>query len=275
MLDGMYIELHRTFHRLQERSESEDYSLFANGQSLNWVDLNELYRVVILSEAGSGKTEEIRNTTQQIRAKGKPAFFIRLEHMATDFECAFEEGSFAEFQAWKATDAEGWLFLDSVDESRLKNPSDFNLAISRLGVQLGTAKQRLHIVITSRTSAWRSATDLDLCSKHLAVNPKQGKFEIVTLGELTAKQVEIFITAKGVKNTQLFLNAIERTDAWSFTSRPQDLAELTEFWNIHDRILIRHELFMKRRKRLWGRRSIFSPAPVFAQASSCAQWQQP
>ena len=37
-------------------------------------------------------------------------------------------------------------------------------------------------------------------------------------------------------------------------------------------LLIRHELFMKRHRRLWGHRNTFSPAPVFAQASSCAQW---
>ena len=40
-------------------------------------------------------------------------------------------------------------------------------------------------------------------------------------------------------------------------------------------LLIRHKLFMKRHRRRWGHRNTFSPAPVFAQASSCARSQQP
>jgi DNA-binding transcriptional LysR family regulator len=36
-------------------------------------------------------------------------------------------------------------------------------------------------------------------------------------------------------------------------------------------LLIRHGLFMRRRRRLSGHRNTFSPALAFAQASSCAQ----
>ena len=40
-------------------------------------------------------------------------------------------------------------------------------------------------------------------------------------------------------------------------------------------LLIRHDLFMKRRKPLSDRQSTFSPAPGFSPASSCAQSLQP
>lgn len=268
----MFIELYRTFHELSAGPESKrlDISvLFPKGESLNWQDLFKQYRIVILSEAGSGKTEEVRNAARNLRKVGKSAFFIRLEHVARDFEVAFEEGSYEEFQSWMASDEEGWLLLDSVDEARLRDPRDFEAAIRKLGFFLASAKQRVHVVITGRTSAWRPQTDLALCTKHLAfslptvsattdVNSdgfaheirteesatrrEEPVFKVVALDDLSPGQVELFAKAKGVTNAGLFLDAVERADAWPFTSRPLDLEELVEFWTDHGRIGRRLEL---------------------------------
>lgn len=48
--------------------------------------------------------------------------------------------------------------------------------------------------------------------------------------------------ARGINDTAAFLNAVERADALSFTSRPQDLEELTEFWIDEGQIGSRLEL---------------------------------
>ena len=45
-----------------------------------------------------------------------------------------------------------------------------------------------------------------------------------------------------MQDPKTFCNAVDRKDAWSLTSRPQDLAELVEFWNEHQRIGSRLEL---------------------------------
>jgi len=154
-----FIELNRTFHELsQYASESDDVDLshvFHVRSRLSWPDLIREYRVVLLSEAGSGKTEEIRHVAQKLRSDGKAAFFVRLEHIPHHFEDAFEIGSFEQFQGWLSSGDEGWLLLDSVDEARLRNPGDFELAIRKLGKRISTAKDRTHIVITGRTPAWR------------------------------------------------------------------------------------------------------------------------
>lgn len=272
MLSGMFIELGRIFHQLSgsiESTRSDVDLFFPTGKSLGWNDLIKEHRVIILSEAGSGKTEEIRNAARRLRTDGRAAFFIRLEHVARDFEIAFEEGSYEEFQRWMASDNEGWLLLDSVDEARLREPGDFEAAIRKLGRLLTSAKQRVHIVITGRTPAWRPKTDLALCVGHLpftkpsvfesaekcasecereirteeSINKnEEPSFKIVSLDDLTSRQVEIFASAKGVTNTRSFLDAVERADAWPFTSRPQDLDELVEFWNDHGRIGSRLEL---------------------------------
>ena len=55
-------------------------------------------------------------------------------------------------------------------------------------------------------------------------------FRIVTLDDLSYKQIAVFAKARGANDSKAFLEAIERADAWSFTSRPQDLEELIDFW---------------------------------------------
>ena len=88
-----FIELNRTFHELSKYANQDDEldlsHAFRVGDRLSWSDLIKRYRVIILSEAGSGKTAEIRNIALDLRAQGKSAFFIRLEHVPNDFEDGF------------------------------------------------------------------------------------------------------------------------------------------------------------------------------------------
>lgn len=264
-----FIELNRTFSEHlpnADEHDAENWLHSIGGEVFDWSYLINEYRVVILSEAGSGKTEEIRNITRQIQANNKFAFFLRLEHLCDHFELAFEEGTFEEFIDWKQSDEEAWFFLDSVDESRLRNPQDFELAIKKLSLSLGNTKQRVHIVITGRISGWRPITDLALCEKQLPYvkpidkvmdvvkgdssevsnrpqkNDKARSFRIFSINELNSDQVEIFANAKDVIDIPRFLEEIERADANIHTKRPLDLDELVAFWKEHQRIGNRLEL---------------------------------
>lgn len=271
--DYDFIDLGRSFHELSKYSgENDDVDIsqaFRVGDRLTWSNLLAEFRLIVLSEAGSGKTAEIRNAARVLRTEGKAAFFLRLEHIPSNFEDAFEVGSFEEFEEWLSSGQEGWLLLDSVDEARLRNPGDFELAIRKLGRRISTAKDRTHIVITGRTTAWRPKTDLDNCKAHLPYTPpaataqvqkpdedveledtvvsvEQDKappmFRVVALDDLNAEQISTFATARGIGDTKGFIEAIERADGWSFTARPQDLAELTEFWIDQGRIGSRLEI---------------------------------
>jgi CHAT domain len=256
-----FIELHRTFYELPKNSsENDDLDIsraFRRGDR-RWSDLINEYRIIILSEAGSGKTAEIRSVAYRLREQQKSAFFLRLENVAGDFEDAFEVGTYEAFKEWLASDQEGWLLLDSVDESRLRDPRDFERAIRKMSRLIDTAKDRTHIVITSRAPAWRPKTDLAYCNDHLpftvattlecdpqaenddpegsiqiktVIQEKERLgFKIFALDDLTSDQIAIYAKARGIEEYKDFLDAVERADAWSFTSRPQDLEELTEFW---------------------------------------------
>ena len=115
--------------------------------------------------------------------------------------------------------------------------------------------QRAHIFISSRGSAWRPVTDLSLCrdqlkyqppteqaadeasdgkpaaKKRFAVNPTtdeeaEDPFKLVALDDLCELQVRRFAQAKGVTDIDVFIDAVERADAWIMAHRPRDLEEL-------------------------------------------------
>lgn len=261
-----HVKLDRTFRELPpaEKDTPAEDSSSGFGAPLSWADLLAERRVVLLSEAGSGKTEEIRHTARCLRAEGRPAFFLRLEFLVDGFDTAFEEGTDDEFEGWLGSSEEGWLFLDSVDEARLKSPRDFEAAIRRVAVRLRAARSRTRILITGRATTWRPISDLQMCARQLNVAagvahtvPGDGGservqrssdddrlegFRVVTLANLTPEQIERFAVARNVADPAGLLEAIERADAWSFAARPQDLSEIIGFWNDHHRIGSRLEL---------------------------------
>jgi hypothetical protein len=270
-----FVELDRTFHELPlHEGESDNFDFqaaFGLGSQLTWDSLINEYRVILLSEAGAGKTVEIRQAARRQRANGKAAFFLRLENVADDFDIAFEEVALAEFDQWLASSNEGWLFLDSVDEARLKEPADFDRAIRKLGLRLSPVLQRAHIFISSRASAWRPVTDLSLCRDQLKYqtpkeqaideasddNPAAKKrfavnriskeeagdpFKLVALDDLREPQVRKFAQAHGVVDVDAFVDAIKRADAWIMAHRPRDLEELIGFWIKNGRVGNRLEL---------------------------------
>ncbi len=285
-----FIELNRTFRQLSvdktNEAENDDVDISEGlstlfGVGLSWKSLLNEPRVVLLAEAGAGKTQEIRNTTEKLRLEGKPAFFLRLEHIADGIEIALEKVKYREFEEWLNSSQEGWILLDSVDEARLKAPYDFERAIIKLANLISPALQRTHIIITSRVTAWRPKSDLNLCEDRFPYIANSGKiilscpdeiditdheneevlasflktnsenppesnknkvFKIYTINDLSRDQIMLFVKAKGIKDDSTLLDEIDRQDAWAFTTRPQDLEEIVEYWKEKKSIGTRLEL---------------------------------
>ena len=248
-----FIELNRTFHELSEHAgKSDDVDLsqvFHVKSRLTWDDVLKNPRTVILSEAGSGKTQEIRNLATRLRAEGKAAFFLRLELIPDDYDIAFEVGTAAEFEAWLNSRDDGYLLLDSVDEARLKSPQDFERAIRKIGKLIEAAKSRVTIILTGRTHAWRPKTDFDLCERHIGAPPKltlsadeavpeelqevsddddfadpieteerpkssETKFKIVALDDLSREQVAAFASASHQPFSRWVAGRVKSPCAW-------------------------------------------------------------
>jgi hypothetical protein len=280
-MSNSFIDLNRSFSPISKDhdfDEDNDTSRlfgrsFKGFEAKKWGDLLKLPRVIILAEAGAGKTWEIEATTERLRKEGKKAFFFRLEHLTSDFASSFEIGDNAEFNEWLACDEAGWFFLDSVDEARLTNPKQFEQAIRKFGAELGGSKQRAYIYITSRISEWRPQSDLDLVKRQLPfevtsdkevqnkdsdliflegtsnntikpnVNQRQEQYEptVFALCPLDSEQIRIFSQAD-VQDLEVFLEAIEKHEANIFSTRPQDLTELIAYWKKYGEIANRAKL---------------------------------
>lgn len=266
-----FIDLDRTFSQIPlDADASDDVDLSGRHSrhgELRWPDLLTHNRVILLSEAGSGKTAEIRNVACQLRSQGKNSFFLRIENVTSDLEDAFEVGTFDEFESWLDSGTEGWLLMDSVDEARLNDPKDFERAIRKLGRLTQNIVAQAHIIITGRSTAWRAKTDLEICEKAFAFGPvarqapstttdgfedvvqtvpyktePDTSFLLVTLDDIHDEQIDRFLNATGVQDIKAFRAAVERKEAWSLTTRPLDFLELVDFWLEHHRIGSRLEL---------------------------------
>ncbi|MEG3791258.1 hypothetical protein V1318_14100 [Lysobacter sp. CCNWLW3] len=172
-MSDSFIELDRTFHlSVATGAKNDDVDLtqpFGRRGQMTWADLLAHPRVVILSGGGAGKTFEIRHRAKLLHAEGRMAFFLRIENVLAEFAGAFDKaaGNHEQFLQWVKSGDEGWVFLDSVDEARLKSPKEFERAINYVGRALEPVLQRVHIVITGREAAWRARTDRELIREHL------------------------------------------------------------------------------------------------------------
>jgi hypothetical protein len=271
-----HIELDRTFWPLRDGEEYDPDTLRAQARFglhlMHWSNLLTMTRVVILAEAGTGKTHELRETARRLRREGKAAFFCHIENLATDgLERGLSEGSVEEVRSWLAGDHAGWFFLDSVDEARLTNYRYFDKALRELAQALGDATSRAHVFITARVSDWRATSDLMLVKDTLPPPPRhdtvdtqraeqgsatleaetevkpaekgtQDDVQVVQLAPLTVDQMRQFAVGQGVQDVAAFMAAIARADADIFTERPQDLLELIAYWNEHSSIGIHAEM---------------------------------
>ncbi|WP_444941700.1 NACHT domain-containing protein [Microbulbifer sp. ZKSA004] len=214
-----------------------------------WTDLESEYRVIVLADAGAGKTHEAKNRAQRGDEEGRPSFFIRIEDIDADFDEAFEVGTSEQFEEWLASVDEAWFFLDSVDEARLDNPTAFEKAIKRFAKRIRPAMYRAHIIITSRPYAWRFKSDTELVERHLPFEalkkePKQevedassennekeeSPVRIYRLKALDVDDIRFFARHQATPDIEQLIVDIQRANLMEMASRPFDLGALLSKW---------------------------------------------
>ncbi len=272
-MKNKFIQLNRSFHILKINQDygQEDYDTLKSlnfWESKKWDDLLKLPRVIILAEAGAGKTSEIRAVTEKQRKDGLYSFFLRLEYLHQDFETAIEIGTNDEFANWINSNEPAWIFLDSVDEAKLQNIQNFEYAIRKLGLKLNdnNCKKRAYIYITSRNSEWRAQYDFNLFKEKIpyfellkvseedtemefdfnqnSISENQEKIGeqklvdpiVFELKPLNLEQVKIFSKKHEIQNIDKFIAVIQKNELEIYTRRPEDLKELIEYWNSNGKI---------------------------------------
>ncbi|MGP5018708.1 hypothetical protein ACTXK7_14210 [Vreelandella alkaliphila] len=146
----------RTFKNIPDGKITEaDQQSFLVGlgwaRGVTWDELLHSKRVLIISEAGAGKTYECRKQSESLRAAGEPAFFVELAALATeDLRSLLDADEEARLDAWLASQSEvATFFLDSIDELKLTMGS-FERALKRLKKCIGGQLHRVRVVITTR-----------------------------------------------------------------------------------------------------------------------------
>lgn len=261
------VPLTRHFTPIPDSFQKEDRPLgefwlgYSHGEKKTWDELFSEYRVIILAEAGAGKTYELKWAARHLAACDKTAFFIRVEDLADGFEAAFEVGTAEAFAAWLEGTNEAWFFLDSVDEIRLTEARAFELALRSFASRIGQAGQRAHIYVSSRPYAWRpqrdrsfveevlpfdsqmtslnsGATTDDIADTQASVdsystiktdNPLSS-LRLYQLTPLGKDDVRVFAEHSGVADSNLFMNELERGDLLSLAQLPFDLRDLISTW---------------------------------------------
>ncbi len=231
--------------------------------SLAWSDLLAKRRVVILAEAGSGKTAELVAQASLQAAAGKTAFYATVQNVGRDgLERALRPADRARLQAWRSGSEPAWFFIDSIDEAKLDN---IKLERSLRGLAEGIvgAEARAHIVLSGRHTDWEFARDARRFDEELPLPAAPGDSPLPTLEELIQKllrdrrpeelpppetsmvvvmepldsdQVRAYAKGKGVPDVEALMSAIDDGNLWAFARRPLDLDWIVRYWRQHGRL---------------------------------------
>ena len=97
------VELIRRFAPMSSRSREWDFLMPGPGRPQRWHEIENDFRVLIIADPGAGKTFEAQARALKIKARGRHAFFIRIEKIDANFDQAFEVGTASEFARWLAS----------------------------------------------------------------------------------------------------------------------------------------------------------------------------
>jgi hypothetical protein len=266
----MYVELQRSFSLVRDATNDPD-DLYRNFQSrdatMSWIDLRDKHVVVILGEAGVGKTSEFENEAKRLQQQGLSAFYVPLNTLDCDeaWRMAVSD-CMSHYDAWKNSEAPGYFFLDAVDETRLVNHAFFRKALGIVNKNLGACVDRLHVFLSSRIPDWsiedvRSTVHRNLVAPiDAALNPmklQEAKIEdsrpnillttqsirkdpltllVVYMNCLSRRQAEILAEAFQVDEPPKFWAAVDDGCYEYMATRPQDLQWMVAYWNNHDEL---------------------------------------
>lgn len=267
MFEATVEMIKRTFQDIPDEkiSEADQQSFLVSlgwARGSTWDELLQSKRVLIISEAGAGKTYECRTQATHLWSAGEPAFFVELAALAADeLRSLLDADEEARLDAWLASQSEvATFFLDSIDELKLTLGS-FERALKRLKKCIGNQLHRARVVITTRPipfdeqlvrnvlpipPAPSSESDEEAFAKAAMGEPQEqhdnksksqsADWRSVALMPLSDEQIVDFCRHQGVSEPDLLFEDLQRRNALEFARRPQDLIELCADWREHKRI---------------------------------------
>lgn len=233
-----------------------------------WNELLQSKRVLLISEAGAGKTYECRTQVKRLRDKGEYAFFVELASLSSnDLRSSLDYDEEKDLDAWLSSQSDvATFFLDSIDELKLSRGS-FELALKRLQKGIGNQLHRVRIVITTRPipfdeqlvrrilpvpAAPEAESKEEIFAKTAMNDHRTSQIEnkknkevsdwrTSALMPLSDEQIVEFVTGQGIDNPTDLMDDLRKRNAQEFARRPQDLIELCADWREYKRIRTHHD----------------------------------
>ncbi|CAN5585018.1 hypothetical protein BH10PSE14_BH10PSE14_40570 [soil metagenome] len=223
----------------------------------DWAELLKSPRILIVSEAGAGKTYECQTKQHELWDEGEAAFYLDLAGLAhSNLRDMLSSKEVERFEKWLVAEGEtATFFLDSYDELKLSLGS-FEQALKSFERALAGRLSRVSVIITTRPVPM----DQDLIRRYLPVPDKleigeltsaeefarivvtRGREEKaaeetqspdwrnVALMPLLDAQIRQMAAIQGVADVDAFMHDIHARNAEEFARRPQDLIELCADW---------------------------------------------
>lgn len=260
------IDLNRRFveWNKEESSDSEIRRRFGLGEDgVGWEELLVKRRVIVLAEAGSGKSTELKERWRNAVERGQYAFHASVEDVGREgLERALPFDSRAKLAGWRKSNDEAWFFIDSVDEAK-STGIRLEKVFRNLAEGIESAEERSHIVLSGRVTDWEFRRDLESVTRWLplsSASPPQvtGEEELIKIlrqvgrrngkapapelpfvalmASLDRDRIQKFAEGKAVPNVGSFLAAIEAGNLWHFSRRPLDLDWIVRFWQTEGRL---------------------------------------
>ena len=236
-----------------------------------WSKLRTYSRVILLAEAGSGKTKEMQEQAKKLTKEGLFAFFAELallnaKGLADSSPLEGKNVLKKRLRKWKSDGkAPAWFFLDAVDELKL-TAGKLDQALKRLSEDIDGHLHHARVIISCRPSDWRPDRNLATVRHWLPVPQGHGDIsarsseevfldslkqnqdinifqaekstasqdttlQTVEMLPMIGEQIERFVEQYGMDDPAAFLDEVFKQKAWSFAHRPLDLIQLIDTWN--------------------------------------------
>lgn len=230
---------------------------------LGWTDLLTKRRVVILAEAGSGKTEELKEQARLQAAAGEFAFYATVQDVGrVGLENALRLADQERLADWRCSSKPAWFFIDSIDEAKLDSIR-LERALRQIAIGLAGGAARAHVVLSGRHTDWEFARDARRLNEELPL-PSESTVEtvpplrtlirrllrhekppeptpletslIVVMAPLNEHMVRTYAAAKNAPELNVLIDAIQAANMWEFARRPLDLDWIVRYWRSNGRL---------------------------------------
>jgi hypothetical protein len=240
-----YVELRRRFLPFRETADSDEAAWvsyyrpeYKGWGSLDWegVITPESRCVVVLGEAGSGKSWEFSVRAEILNNTSTTAFFLPIEDLVDrDIRQCLNSEDGARLEDWLGRSERAVFFLDALDDARLRDPHALRKALGALNRGLGEAFERACVVLSCRVSDWQPKSDPELLRPYFGslddgeaafslLRPaKPAPFRVLELAPLDRNQVGILAKARGIEPVDQFLSEVDEAEAWYLQGVPETL----------------------------------------------------